>query len=354
MSSFEAVEGHRDLKRDVNTGILYVRMLKASKGKELFRSTHTDSLKKARTIANNLIEVYLGTKPKSAQREIICDIWPKWVATKDNKSKATLDSISNSWRRLEPHFDCLFPTDITSMIWEKYVAQMKLENPSQKFFNDRKWLKMFLIWLHENGLIEKLPKLRNPDPQKSEAGRFVSSEEFKKLLEQANPELQLQMLMGYTMGMRISEIMCLTWGTDKKNTSYVDLERKAISLHLNDTKIRRARTFGISEIVYPELVLRRRTAVSEYVWPALGNPLKRMDRGGHKTAWNLCRERAGIHCRTHDLRHTFLTNAFRAAAGKIDSMLICEYAGLSIEQAQSTYLHFDHEDTRAVSSLIQL
>lgn len=354
MSDFRAVEGHSDLKQDVETGIIYVRKFKVSKKKELFKSTRTDNLRKARKIADNFLANYLGTRARTFSREITADIWPKWLATKDNKSQATLYSISNSWRRLEPCFGIKYPHEITSLVWENYLAKMKESNPDQKFFNDRKWLKMFLIWLHENNFIEKVPKLRNPDPIRSEAGRYVTYEEFKKLLECANPELQLQMLMGYTMGMRISEIMCLTWGADKIKTSYVDLESKVIALHALDTKMRRARTFAISNIVYPELVLRRKESASEYVWPSLGTPLTRMDRGGHKTAWRLCRERAGIHCRTHDLRHTFLTNAFKEAAGKIDSLLVCDYAGVSIEEAQDKYLHFTHEDTRAVSSLVQV
>jgi integrase len=347
------IPGRPHLKKHPVTEIVYVRLYREGKG-ELFKSLKTKNQKEAQKIADLMIQDFLGLKPKAVMAELLEDIWPKWLATKDNKSKATLDSIANSWRRLKPYIGSLFSNEITPMIWEHYVTAMKQKDPEQRFFNDRKWFKMFIIWLHENGLIDKLPKLRNPDPTRSDVGKYITASEFKGLLDHANPDLQLQMLMAYTMGMRIGEIMFLTWGRDKENTSFVDLEKKVIHLHKKDTKIRQSRTFGISEMVYPELVIRHKAKRSDVVWPSPVDPEKSIGRQGNKTSWTLCRKNAGVKCRFHDLRHTFLTNAFKAGEGKIDSMLICSYAGLSIEQAQETYLHFDFEDTRAVSSLVTL
>lgn len=349
------IPGRPHLKDHPVTGIKYVRLYREGKG-ELFKSTRTKNIKEAQRVADKLIQDFLGLKPKALLAEVIDEVWPKWIATKDDKSKATLFSIGNSWRRLKPFIGNLFSNELTPMVWEHYIAAMKKQGPDQRFFNDRKWLRMFILWLHENGLIEKCPKLRNPDPIKSDAGRYIPIEEFKRLLSFANPDLQLQILMGYTMGMRINEIMCLGWGADRENSSFVNLEQKTIHLHKKDTKIRRGRIFGISEVVYPELALRHKTRTSPWLWPAPNDPLKHLSRQGNKTAWKTCRDdkHANVKCRFHDLRHTFLTNAFKAAEGRIDSMLICDYAGLSIEQAQSTYLHFDHEDTRAVGSLITI
>lgn len=347
------VPGHRDLKRDSASGNIYVRMYREKKG-ELFKSTKTDNVRDARKVADLIIQDFLGLKPKGNSLELVEDLWPKWTATKDDKAKATLESIAFSWKRLQPFFGAILPNEITPMKWEEYILFRRKFDSSQKFFNDRKWLRMFVLWLHENGAIEKSPRFRNPDPTRSNVGKYITYDEFKRLLDNAHPDLQLQILMAYTMGMRISEVMCLTWGLDRENNSFIDLEGKIICLHKKDTKIRRSRTFAISEYVYSELVLRHRDASSDYVWPSLRDPTRHMDRQGNKSAWKSCRAKAKVKCRFHDLRHSFLTNAFKAGEGKIDSMLICEYAGLDITQAQETYLHFDAEDTRVVSGLVRI
>lgn len=51
-----------------------------------------------------------------------------------------------------------------------------------------------------------------------------------------------------------------------------------------------------------------------------------------------------------DLRHTFLTKAFKAPGA--NAALICTYAGLTLEVAQEVYLHLNENDTAAVAELV--
>jgi len=98
------------------------------------------------------------------------------------------------------------------------------------------------------------------------------------------------------------------------------------------------------------LVERYNKRKGSVVFASPGNPDKCQQNNGNKRIWASCKRLAGIpkEYRFHWLRHTFLTNAFKQS---VNPALICEYAGLSLEEAQRTYLHFSVDDTRVVSTL---
>jgi hypothetical protein len=70
-----------------------------------------------------------------------------------------------------------------------------------------------------------------------------------------------------------------------------------------------------------------------------------------KKSWLTWKNQAGVSVKKkfHWLRHTGLTNAFRRQ--KLAAAQICFFAGLSLEEAQKTYLHFDEDDLRGVENL---
>src|ERR1700722_7851808 len=104
MKQLIEVPGHKDLKRDPDSGRIYVRMFRAARKKELFKSTRTDNLREARKIADTLIQDYLGLKPKTLLIKLIEDLWVEYLETKSDKSLATIDSIKNSGKHLMPFF----------------------------------------------------------------------------------------------------------------------------------------------------------------------------------------------------------------------------------------------------------
>lgn len=317
----------------------------ASDRRPLERKLTSTSLNDARKEADELIREWLGLKPKIQEVKVIDELWKEWIPTKADLSPATKYSIENSGKHLMEFFGNYLPSEITPDLWEKFVTKKRVKEPKRKFFNDWKWFNMFMISLTSNGLVTIRPKLRNPDPKRSSPGRVYSEDEVKALLLCAGGELKLQILMGYTMGMRIGEILNLTW-------ERIDMVKKTITLRAEDTKIRRGRKFGISKVVHDFLTLRENKKGA--LFPSPTNSDKSVGKGGNKTAWRRCKKDAKVKGRFHDLRHTFLTSAFKSAKGKIDSMFICEFAGLSIEMAQEVYLHFDEEDTRAVTELVGL
>src|SRR5690606_32339623 len=114
--------------------------------------------------------------------------------------------------------------------WLRYVRIKREKSPDRKFFNDRKYLSMFLNWCHREGLLDRPPRIPDVDPEVN-AGRALDDSEIEALLYHAEADLYLQILMAITMGMRVGEILSLEW-------TQIDFKTGAIHLPAHKTKIR--------------------------------------------------------------------------------------------------------------------
>jgi len=320
--------------------IFWVRLRKS--GRTLQKTLGTKSISEARIKRDLEIASFLGKKASFQGGDLVCDKFEEWINLMSVKSEGTINSIKSQWNvHLKSYFGGLHLDEITESEWLRYVTKKRETLPSRKFFNDRKYLSMFLNWCHREGFIEKLPKLSNVDPE-TKAGKVFSKEEVDALILHANMDLQLQILMALTMGMRVGEILSLEW-------NQIDFVHNVIHLPAHKTKIRKARTFKVSDICLNELKFKKLKSTSSFVFPSPKDPAQSVGKGGNKTAWKNCKEAAKVTGRFHDLRHTFLTNAFRAEP---NAALICHFAGLSLEEAQKTYLHFTIEDTLKIANIV--
>lgn len=326
--------------------VYWVRASKRGKIR-LKKSLGTNTLSTARLLRDEELAVYFGEKRLgNAQAILVSDKFPEFIELKKTKSKSTYQSIKNQWdNHLSAYFGNMLLDEITESSWLRYVKKKRESSPDRKFFNDRKYLSMFLHWLHRDGLIQKINKLPDVDPEIAE-GKVFSDAQIKALLIRAPEDLKLQILCALTMGMRIGEIMSLEW-------SQIDFTKKTIFLPAEKTKIRKARTFGISAICLEILSERRKKSLGLAVFPSPFDANKTQGRDGHKKTWASVKRAAGVPAefRMHWFRHTFLTLAFKKS---VNPALICKYAGLSLEEAEKTYLHMTVEDTRIVSSLIDV
>lgn len=337
-----AGKANANLYRHPKTGIIYLCISKVGKGR-IERSTKTDNLTDARRVADEMKFKFLGHRNPKLGRKLNKELFPEWLKTKEIKSPGTYACYRLGWDHLKYFIEDIGPEDINETWWEgMFIPAKRAEAPKMKFFNIRKTTRMYLLAMQKQGLIDRLPDLIDPDPE-LKIGKVFTGDEIKRLLENSTPDLRLQILMAVTMGMRKSEILLLA-------IDRIDLKRKLISLKAEDTKIRKARTFAISETVWPPLEPRLGHP-SGYVFPSATGENKPIGKSGNQTSWEGARKRAKVKGRFHDLRHTFLTMAFKTST---NPALICDYAGLSLEEAQATYLHFDHEDTRCVSGLVTL
>lgn len=340
------IEGKANLNlyRHPKTGTIYFYQYK--RGRRVQKSLRTDNLTLARRLSDDLRLKLLGSKNFKSTKKLVEDLFPEWIERKSVSCRpGTITSMRASWKHLKPAIGPMLPDEIDENWWEgTYIPEKRLQTTRhRKFFNDRKWLSMFLLYLKREGLIEKAPRLINPDPER-EAGRAITDKEAERLIQGSDGDLRIQILMAYTMGMRWGEILGLEWDR-------VDFEKGSIKLRALDTKIKKPREFAMSRPVRMLLRGKFKTASGRYVFPQKGSANLPRKRDGMKTEWDNLKAKQKVFCRFHDLRHSFLTKAFKTTT---NPALICHYAGLSLEEAERTYLHFDLDDTRGVAGLIKI
>lgn len=318
---------------------LYVRMERGER--KLFKSLGTTKITDAKIKADKEIRKFLGQEDAASGEKLVQEVWDEFLKLHEGDAPSTYRSMEIQGRlHLMPFFGEKLIKDISDVTWAEYIARAKVLTPGRKLFNDTKCLSMMMVHAEKRKYIEERPILTNPDPE-TDVGKVYSNEEISALLEHADGDLWLIIQMALTMGMRRGEILGLTWAR-------ADLKRGVISLRAEDTKIREARKFSISDICLEQLKARKTSAVSEWVFPSKKDSKAKL--GEFRKSWSTCKRKAGVTGRFHDLRHTFLTRAFKAA---VNPALICEYAGLSLAVAEETYLHFDEDDTKVVSTLVR-
>lgn len=234
---------------------------------------------------------------------------------------------------------CPFVQDFGPTGPEDFVTWFQNDRPGERLFNPRKYFLQVLKRAKKLGLLQPGVEvlIKNPD-QKRDAGKVYSDQEITDLFQHARGDLELQILMAYSMGMRKSEILKLKW-------SRLNEFRKTISLRPEDTKIRRGREFKVNDTVWALLKARKESSESEYAFPSPRDPLAPVI--DNKTSWQACKKRAGVKGRFHDLRHTFLTN--EVARKKHQAIDVCIYAGLSLQELKDTYLHPTYQDTAYIA-----
>lgn len=337
------------LYRATETKIIYFRQFRKGRGevKKSLRTTDIEHAKKERDSIRDLTAV-LSTRLKAAakQAKTMLEHFDVFIARKEtlNRAPATIASMQNSKLSFLPFFETMAPEDVTAEWWETvYIREVREKtHKNRKFFNDRKWLLGSLGQLLDDGVIAKIPKLMNPDVRES-VGKIYSDEEVISLLNFAqNPDIHLAILMAATMGMRRGEIFGL-------RADRVDTVRGLISLRKQDTKTRRARAFAISPAALP-FIVERKEAGSLWIFPSKDNKSRPLHTDGYTNAWRNLKAKCAIVGRFHDLRHTFLTKAFKAPGA--NAAQICAYAGLSLQVAERVYLHLTEEDSRKVVELV--
>ena len=186
-------------------------------------------------------------------------------------------------------------------------------------------------WLNQNPLA-RFDKRSLPEAQPRT--RFLSKEEYRRLLSASKPHLKPIIEMAVETGLRSEELLGLRW-------EQVDLERREVRLTV--TKSNRPRVVPLSDRVVAILVARPRIADCPFVFinPSTGNRYKTVKRAFQTT----CR-RSGIEdLRFHDLRHTFASWAVQNGA---DLYRLSRILGHSTLQMTTRYAHLATEQLHEV------
>ena len=187
-------------------------------------------------------------------------------------------------------------------------------------------------WLAQNPMA-RFDKKALPEAQPRT--RFLSQDEYRRLLAASGPLLRPLIEMAVATGMRLEELLGLKW-------DQVDLERREVRLVV--TKSKQPRVVPLSARAVAILVAAARPGhASPYVFtnPASGSRYKTIKRA-FRTA---CR-RAGVQdIRFHDLRHTFASWAVQAGA---DLYRLSRMLGHATLQMTSRYAHLATEHLHQV------
>lgn len=346
-------KGNNYLKRPVDSEIIWVDRFKKGFGRKQ-ESLRTVEIMEARDKRDDLFAEWLGEKRKVHKKVKILagEYWSTWAETKQEKSTAWQDTIKYSGKHLLPCIESLYADEITETWWKNtYIPEKRRStHKDRRFFNDWKCLTSFLKYLHREGKVEKLPHLINPDSGPEE-GLCLDDSEMLSLREYPNEDLQLQIDLGFEHFMRRSEVLLLPF-------SEIDFKMSVIKLPKERTKIRKKRDVPLNEKVLQKLKARRASQKSAHVFPSPVDEKRSITRTGNDTTWknaiakaNEGGQRIRPEATFHDLRHSGLTRAFRATNRYAE---ICVMAGLSLEEAQRTYLHLNPDDTRFVADLVRL
>ncbi len=348
---------------DPRSGHYYVR--KSKKGKKpLIKSLGKISLTIAKTLKDQKIAEWLGDDKPSAKKgvklHLFTTIWEgEYFPHKKKTTKtATCTAYDVAYRtHLKKALEDKFVETITSATWDKIVEDAP---KGAIMFNARKALVNFLNYCHtEKGIIPPPPKLKLPDERKQKmkgakkaAGKVYTRRQVVLLARRAGAgsELRLAILMGYRMGMRIGEVCSLRYseGNTEGEYNYCEFKRDGVVIHLNETKVKKDRHFYADLMVERILKHRRKSRKSEWVFPQRTRLDKRLSTNGLDKYWQDVKSKLQIVGRFHDLRHTFLTWKFKSKGAKANMALICNYAGLTLSEAERTYLHLDENDTKGV------
>ena len=171
-------------------------------------------------------------------------------------------------------------------------------------------------------------------PESPPRTRFLSREEYRRLIAAAEPHLKPIVEMAVQTGLRSGELLGLRW-------DQLDLDRREIQLVV--TKSNQPRVVPLSDRAVAIFVASPRIAESPFVFtnPSTGHRYKTVKRA-FQTA---CR-RSGIEdFRFHDLRHTFASWAVQNGA---DLYRVSRILGHSTLQMTTRYAHLATEHLHEV------
>jgi integrase len=177
-----------------------------------------------------------------------------------------------------------------------------------------------------NGKAEANPvKGVKPFKENNARDRVLSPEEYTRLLDACPTHLKPIVKLAYHSGMRRGEILGLTWGQ-------VDLREGFIKLEGMDTKTNDPRLVPLNReliVMFQDMV---RGLPMTPIFTYKGRSMTEM----HRSFTTACRNAKIEKFCFHDLRHTFVTNAFKAGVPIPHIMKITGHRSLSMFQRYNT------------------
>lgn len=344
-----------DLSRHIPSDIIYVRKkFLRQKIPMLFKSTGESLVHKAKLKSPGIIQAHLDRHLRKAKT--FGEVVEEFLRTENpNPKKRRASTQKNNvayFGELKRELGDFPMSQVADEeFWVDWLDRFMGRKTGRSTFNDYILrVNMLMRFAYKRRYITYLAKYEFVDELK-ESGRVLTDGEISSLFEAMSIDGRDQFTLAYECGMRLREMLSLTW-------ERVNFEKETITLRRDDVKTGRktgkGREFVITQGALERLKARRLRLAdrSPYVFPAKGN-LNKPQRQ-NKTMWERAKRKARItgRCRWHDIRHTAITHMLMTM--RQDIALVSEYVGTSVRTLQKVYLHSTAEQTRPVASALRI
>jgi len=245
--------------------------------------------------------------------------------------------------RLVPFFGDQLLTDLKVEDVEAYRASRTRKDVRPAALSTINWDHAVLKALLNKAIkrdylaVNPASKVSLPNP-KNERDRILTDDEWTRLYNAAGKHLRPVLLSAYRLGLRLGEILSLTWDR-------VDRERGLITLRATDTKTKQPRRVPMTADLLATFkqLYKVRYLGQDRVFLREGKLMTDI-----RTAFKNAKERAGItDFRFHDLRHCAAT-ALRWAG--VDNTTAMSIIGHKSEKMWRRYNTIDETDLKAAAA----
>lgn len=269
------------------------------------------------------------------------EVRKKFLAEKMNKSSlrdSTKTLTDYQHRRNLIVFDHIPIDQFSAAHWDARIAEVEAmpqdEKPFTRAFNFRKAVSEVLNYAFAEGLLDRKPKLDNPDEPRN-VGRVVTDAEFELIQSHVTyPIFQLFFFALRRMGCRPREILqwewdMIEWPTEKDPRAWIKIPARI-------SKTVRTRDIPINTEVWAKLLEWRAQGPmpSKFVFPNRKDNTK--PQLSYHGAWRTACKKAGVaHCVPYDYRRTFITYKIEGGAPEGN---VAKFLDTSPLQIHNTYL----------------
>lgn len=342
------------------------RKYSSTKGREFVKSTGIAATEKNAAAAHkrgrDLFDEWLGLHLESGRQYLIRDIAKALKAAKASRKPKTLKSFSEQVdNHINPHFGHLRPDQITSLRWETYDAEERkrihrkrvggrvYEYRRTKLFNTRKALIEILHRAEEEGMIRRVPDLKNFDPP-AEPPKYLDFWTYRAIRRATPWPLKLLPFIMYWQGPRPSEALqyeypFIRWSDDdlRPDGWRRTWPRAKIRIPGEITKTGRPRTIPLNSRVARALrwMARHKKNLLATRWLFPSRTKKGQPILHYNAVWARALAKAGLEDLTiYNLRDTFITNRLREG---LSSTFVAKYVDSSSEMIDRKYAVAEEE-----------
>jgi integrase len=281
----------------------------------------------------------------------------EWLETNPHWSKSTHSIADQVLRRLMPAFGKMLVNDIKPQHIATYQRMRQKEEAAGRTINMevsamRQILRAQGRWAHFDGKVKMLR-------ENQEIGRALTADEVHRLDAAARRSRSRSLPVAITMlrytGMRVSELRTMRW-------RQVDFLGRTVKVGKAKTKSSEGRLIPLNEGAFNTLLEWRALfddpLPEHYIFPSerygfAGDGAHKTGKvsvydidpsrpiGSWKVAWTACRKTAGVTCRLHDFRHSFVSAL--AEAQVADSTLMALTGHMSKRMIE----HYSHVRNQA-------